>query len=78
MLFLPNTSGDIIHVFFAWTPCGAKENGKSMVILLPYPGNTADEFIENLTRGFDCASQGIDHIGKPYGRELIYRRAQTA
>lgn len=68
--------GFIVPVFFQWTPHGRKD-GKCMTVLLHPLCTTSEEFVRQLTYSFECASKGVDHVGKPYNKQRIYELAQA-
>lgn len=70
------TGGSVLPDFFSWTPLHREAGQTKKLCLLPND-RTAEEFIGWLDHSKASAERGLNHLGKPYDRDLIWRLGQA-
>ena len=77
LLFLKGDDESPRPAFFSWSPCPRHQGEPDKLILLPYPGDSLAVFLKKLNASRVMATNGIDHLNRPYDKEIIWRQAQA-
>lgn len=76
MLFAKRNAVCVQPMFFAWSPMYREKGKYAELVLLPYPNTSAADFIDRLGKSHAAARQGVDHLGKPYDQDEMFKCGQ--